>query len=768
MNSTKRISTCILELTASFILCMQVTFPLFGAPDDIDISAANAVHTYTIQVNQPFNEQIAVLNAGGNVFWEFFNNPTGDTDANFTFMGLTVTLPAGSPGTAVSNGLTTSISGTPLTTGSFSFTITVTSENGVQSQNRQYDIIITQPMDLVLVFDRSGSMNGSTSAGVTRWDALKTAAGNFANMYQQLGRTNDRLSITYFETDLSPASACCNGFIPFVNNIGTTVSNDLNANAPGGWTAMGTGLKNAIGKLSDATKARSILLFTDGEQNQDPTVNQNGQGFSDASTIPGGNNPGGIKIATIGIGSPSPMYNTTLQNLAVNNRGSYNITADGTAFTFQQGNSSGDLTSGFSNQFVDMLDDFSPQLITTATTNVSQGSAPHTLLTFPLNQRVDKLLLEFAFDKNFESVQLVQLLTRILVQKNGASVMASVQPSWAGNFPNSLLLKIDFVHQVPGGPPVLDPSGNWTLQLADVAQFKITQCRVTVLADDHRLNYQLSYGNTIPRVDVPLKFTAHLDWLSFPITNATIEALVLRPGEDLGDLLAKNGLTVDVLTSQDAASPGVQKFDQLWATDQAFRNALALSENVVTLAHTSAGNYEGTFNGLTVAGLYKLIYRISGNHPDAGDYQRLKVENFYTTFNGVDLAASGISSQILNNQLVLQIRPVSTNGRFVGPAAGNAFSVDQPGVKITKVEDHQDGRYTLTFDGDINQSVKLSLLGQDVYTGVLADIGKGKGGGIIDKLQEWLESLGLPGWSLWILLLLLLILLWLLFRKKKP
>lgn len=740
-----------------------MTLPILGAPDDIDIDIANPVHAYNISVNQAFNEQIAVLNANTtNVFWEFFNNPPGETDGDFTFMGITVTLPTGAPANPVGSGQVVTVMGTPTAPGSFSFTLTVTEDGGADSENRQYDIIITQAMDVVLVLDRSGSMGANTPAGITRWNALKAAAGNFGNMYQALTRPNDRLGIVYFSSSVSPISGCCDNLVPFSATIGTIVINDLNPPnpGPGGMTAMGLGMNTALGKLTDGTKARSILLITDGQQNQNPMVNSNG------SIAGGGNGAGAIKVSTIGIGNPSPLFNTTLQNLATQNRGSYNITDDGNAFTFQAGNASGDLSSGFTNQFVDMLDDFSPQLIATSTTNVSQGSAPHTLLTFPLNNRVDKLLLEFVFDENFETLQLMQVLARINVQKDGASVMTSIQPSWAGNFPNSILLKIDFINQVQGGPPVMNPAGNWTIQLADVAQFKITQCRVTALADDHRLNYQCSYGTTVPQVNTPLTLTTDLDWLSFPITDASVEAIVLRPGEDLGDLLAKNGLTVDVSSAPDASSPGVQKFDQLMATDQAFRDALARSENLVTLNHTSKGHYEANFNDLSVAGLYRLIFRISGNHPDAGSYRRMKVENFYTSFNGIDLAASQVSSQMVNNKLVVQIRPVTLNGRFVGPAAGNAFTVDQPGVLISSIEDHQDGRYSLTFDGDVSQPVKLSLLGQDVYTGVLADIGKGSGGGIIDKIQDWLESIGLPGWSLWLLLLLLLLLLWLLFRKK--
>ncbi len=37
----------------------------------------------------------------------------------------------------------------------------------------------------------------------------------------------------------------------------------------------------------------------------------------------------------------------------------------------------------------------------------------------------------------------------------------------------------------------------------------------------------------------------------------------------------------------------------------------------------------------------------------------------------------------------------------------------------------------------------------------------------MDKIKKWLESIGLPAWSIWIILLLIILLLWLLFRKNE-
>ena len=122
----------------------------------------------------------------------------------------------------------------------------------------------------------------------------------------------------------------------------------------------------------------------------------------------------------------------------------------------------------------------------------------------------------------------------------------------------------------------------------------------------------------------------------------------------------------------------------------------------------------------------------------------------------MDLDASSVSTQLMDNSLVLNIKPVSTNGKLIGPAYGSGFSIDKAKVKIEDIVDHQDGSYTLTFSGAIDDPVSFELMGQEIYTGELTEIGES--GSIIDQIQDWLESLGLPGWTLWLILVVLILL----------
>jgi hypothetical protein len=737
---------------------------LHAAPEDVDLTGANPNPEFEFNFGMgviPAATDFGVLNATGDVFWEFASIPVGAsgiTSTTFTFNGITVTIP-NSAGGAVSNALTATIEGTPVTAGSFTFTVTVSDESDPASRtrNRPYDIIFTPDADLVLVLDRSGSMSINTSEGISRWEALKNATENFMLILTGLGRTGDNIGLTYFHSTVTQPSGATfpTPLIPVVANTGTQISGELDTQSPSGGTAMGAGLKDGQGKITDNSRVRFLVLFTDGDQNVPPLANSNGQGYSDGSPLnssyPAG--PGSIKVFTIGIASPNGPDLNTLQNLANANRGHYVGTDDGT------------LSEAFEDQLFNAFGSLSPQLITRSSTLLSSSDEFTDLQSFPLNKKVSRLLIKISADRKFEVPQLIQFASSIVLEKDGVPVQGGVQPSWVGNYSNTVLLTIPFDNTLQNGGPATSPEGEWSIRIRNTESLDISDVQVTSIADDHRLDYTYSYGATSPRVNTQLSPSLTLSWLGDPVTDASVQAVVLRPGEDLGDVLAKNPLIVKVTTDPDAPSAGVQKYNQLYATDSAFKNSLAYNENVITLNHTADGKYEGTFDGLTVAGNYQIVYRISGDNAKIGKYQRSITESIFVSFDGVDLDASNLSTTMLDNSMILTITPVTFNNKLVGPAYGKGFTIDNPNVKIDAVEDHQDGSYTITFSGNIDENVSFELMGQEIYKGNLDNIG-GKDS-IIDKIQDWLESIGLPGWTLWLIILILLVLLVIRFASKK-
>lgn len=756
----------------ALMMCMGLMASLISmqalSQHQIDMdNPANQKITIPLGVGVNISPEVTISdqNAGQNVFWAFTNTPPGSVPVivngfttEITFAGIRVKLPNGvSDANPVPQNSSTTVSLVPNTPGKFEVGLQLTTADGTKSTTATLEILVSKDLDVVLVLDRSGSMVLEASAGVKRWDALKKAALSLANEYQALqNRKNDQVRIVYFDGNPTPVSGCCGAS---AKKVTPALPAEINADFAGkdpnfGITAMGLAIKDAQGKLNSVSPNATpvIVFFTDGEQNP-VQITSNGQGFTDNPTgIPGKGQPKNVKIFTIGFEGTGGQ-SSLLQNMANHTGGTYHHSEKGD-----------DLEAAFEDMFTSLLANQSPQLIARSRNNVSNNGSQVTLQTFPLNDRVNKLLLKFEFGRNFELQQLIQTVGRMRIEKDGVNMIQYARPSWAGNFTNVLLLTLDFVTPPNQQAPV-NPKGEWTVSISD-STLKFSTVNLSVIADDHRLAMTRSFGNGNPRVNQALPISLKLAWVARPIQNATVEAVVLRPGEDLGHELAVNTNNVAVSNAPDAGSAGRQKFENLWKNDSSFRALFNRTENVIPLNHTADGNYQGTFNGLTVSGTYKLVIRVTGTDSSAGKIQRIISESFYVSFAGVDMPNSNIAVTPQGGQLVMTIRPITSYKKYIGPAMGHLFGVTNPNIQIANVVDHQDGRYTITFNGSINDTTTLVLADQPIFTGKLQDAGKG--GGIIDKIKKWFEDNGIPFWLFWLFLLLLLILiLWLLFRRKK-
>ncbi len=305
-------------------------------------------------------------------------------------------------------------------------------------------------------------------------------------------------------------------------------------------------------------------------------------------------------------------------NLANNNRGKYNTTLNGIDYTAQPGgDDDGSLSmgSGFTQQFINMLSEFSPQLVTSSVKFVSSAGRTE-LAKFSLNKDVPKLVLEFTGNMAFSSTQLPYLRQLIEVRKNGMNIAQYGRLSYAGNSTRNFLLVFDF----GANEDTLTSGGDW-----EVAYFepvigvaathaaanvpKSLRLGLNVLADDHYVDIASSFTPKQPRVKNQLKLSVNLSRLQIPLTGAVVKVMAIAPGNDAGDVLARNALIIKP-NAADTSSPGVQKWAEL-LKDSTFRNQFKGVSNLVTLTHTADGKYEGTVDSLNVAGIYQLVYFIT-------------------------------------------------------------------------------------------------------------------------------------------------------------
>jgi len=194
------------------------------------------------------------------------------------------------------------------------------------SENILNDIANDSPpsiaRDVMLVFDKSGSMSQITSTGLTKLQEAKNAA----SLFVQLTRTEntDQIGLVTFSSNAISAFD-----LNDVNNtnkdllIGNTspytggIIGDINAS---GNTSIGAGLSVARDQMNlngIGGNKRTIFLLTDGLQNTNPLVNS----VSDTLF--------NTDIFAVGYGSESGLNGTILTELAEDHNGLYMRAGDG-------------------------------------------------------------------------------------------------------------------------------------------------------------------------------------------------------------------------------------------------------------------------------------------------------------------------------------------------------------------------------------------------------------------------------------------------------
>lgn len=171
--------------------------------------------------------------------------------------------------------------------------------------------------DVMVVFDRSGSMSMDDGAGRTKIEAARDALSLFVELVR--ARTGNRVGLVSFSTAPSapadfPIAAVTPGSKgaligppPFAGGI-------VGGLVPGGLTAIGGGLQAAQAQFpAPGGQPRAILLMTDGLENQTPHV----------ADVEAAHTLDGITVHAIGFGTESSLDGPLLTALTASHGGDY-------------------------------------------------------------------------------------------------------------------------------------------------------------------------------------------------------------------------------------------------------------------------------------------------------------------------------------------------------------------------------------------------------------------------------------------------------------
>lgn len=696
-----------------------------------------------------------------------------------TEVGVTYTISPGSPSccggvtlTMAADGNLT-VSGCPTVwPGNIDFS--VTGDDGVGDFTQQFRIPVTRPqLDLVFVLDHSGSMRAiDFGAGtLTRWDKLKTGVDNLASIADLTnGTIADKTAFVRFSSDRFPADpAAPTPFLDLtsVNTAARTSAYPL----PTGATAMGEGLLEAKARLglipaSTCPHQQVEVLFTDGDQNARRQVNAAGTQAVTDGVLPTDNLNNGtnsIKIVTVGVRAGAVP--AVLSAIATANPGPGGGVATGTftdsGFDLALASQISLLFAGSSPQIIDLqrnqrLGGFIIQSPGQPVMHQNVQSGTHEV---SVNKDVEGLLFDFLGVFSQPSAR---------VWRNGVEINGTFVKRTQGQ--GYCIFSLDFT-KIPKN--IATSEGSWKITIRDVQNSHADWGRYAFLAfaDDHRLFYQCSAGNPSLKVGNPINPSVkRLTWGGKALKGPTVQvqAVILKPGQDLGDLLARTDRNVDRPSGDDAANAGLLKYFAL-LNDSAFLKKMQETQQVVTLAYNAADStYSGQFAGTDVSGVYQVLYHIQNNSPETGNVVRFEEQSVYVRFPDVDMDKSNVVVSSNTKGTVLTFRPVASNGKFIGPGWGSAIVLDAPNAKISGVTDNGDGSYSVSIAGSLDGKGKLSLGTETLLDGNLAQLKcYGPNASFMDKVRCWMLSMGLPAWLIWVVLAVLAVLIGLLVRKKK-
>jgi hypothetical protein len=164
-----------------------------------------------------------------------------------------------------------------------------------------------QPADVMIVFDRSGSMSLPTSAGPTRLQAAKDAANMFADLLDNAGTS--RVGLVSFSSAAAPAPELA---LTLPAAAPGAMSAAVGPIAAGGMTSIGAGLAAAQAALAGSARP-SILLLTDGMENTAPMIADIATG---APWVP-------MHLCAVGFGTPGSLDGPKMRDLAERQGGIY-------------------------------------------------------------------------------------------------------------------------------------------------------------------------------------------------------------------------------------------------------------------------------------------------------------------------------------------------------------------------------------------------------------------------------------------------------------
>jgi hypothetical protein len=630
--------------------------------------------------------------------------------------------------------------------------------------------------DYVLLIDQSGSMAGPAPGGGTKWDVMKDAVKIFLPALKSgasLG-ADDRLWIAFFGRNDPDQLEVLTGspftfaqtWIERPNEIQDLVFEVGGVDRTPDWaTPLGGGMQKAFVDFfgmppfaAGSTVMRSMIIFTDGMQNQNPMTGDpndlaathnnitNLPTYSPTNGVlntPGVNIPlntsGGnkFKIFTIGVGA-SPGFRDQLRKIA--EPADLYAQADVATNT--------ELNRFFTTTIPNSLKECSPRILDYRVRDIASPAVQSE--RFRVNRFVNNLTITLYSNRRIYDDPPGFALFKDGIEMDVPYVLDDNKLIYSINFP------------VRQGNNFIDETGVWELRYPAQKGEKYDVCAIV---EDKSISAQLNVGNGAvfyPGETIPV--TLNLRYEGQAMQGVNVSGILLRPGEDLGDLAARTEKALTGTPKEAGTDPGQHKIDLLMS-DPAFYEKLVKTGQIVPFSDKGDGNYAFDFKAGEVTGTYQAIVFFKGSAAGSGDYEGWESKCVLVDFgtassielNPVLQCQTTTGSVTKKSQTcTLTLRPTNRYGKLLGPGQSNRISLQSSNGSFSKLKDNLDGTYQtqVTYAGS---SPDLSVFVVDgktpIYQGGLRGILSDKPWGIsghagITVPLDGLDSLHTNGYYL--------------------
>ncbi|MBZ9713514.1 vWA domain-containing protein [Deinococcus multiflagellatus] len=181
----------------------------------------------------------------------------------------------------------------------------------------QDELLTFQDTDVMIVFDKSGSMTLPNGTGSdNRLNSAKNAARLFADLLRD--SSNNRVGLISFSTAAAPSPELP---LTIASSAPAAMNTALTSVNAGGATSIGGGLRAAVTALNASSNPnKAILLLTDGVENTAPMIAEV-QGRAP-------NQLRDTHLCAVGFGTPGSLDGPKLRDLAERQGGAYRADAD--------------------------------------------------------------------------------------------------------------------------------------------------------------------------------------------------------------------------------------------------------------------------------------------------------------------------------------------------------------------------------------------------------------------------------------------------------